>query len=227
MAKLRNAGPQAGIRVTKSVRDAAPLGVEFVTRQIATFDTHWLAFDAMLVSSRSGAVVHKKSRRPISVDLQLDVGVLPQGISIELPTIGWNSDLQQWRCADPAVTEMLDANPGMQTVLSAASAIAHAGRDELHRALNFIDEQSPIKLSLSNHQTRGGATEWFTRTLTETLDTLDEVVVAHSAWGLFDWLRHTKQVPGRHTKTGTSLFVQQWLGQFRAERALAALQAWV
>lgn len=225
---LKNTGPQAGVRIVKNVRDAAPLGIEFVTRQIATFDTHRLAFDTMLVAGGvSGAVVRKPARRAISVDLQLDIRTLPQGMSMELPTIGWDIARQQWRCTDPAVMAMLTANPNMQTVLYAASAIMHAGRDQLNRALAFVDQQSPIKLHLSNFQTRGDDAEWFTRTLTETLATLDEVVVAHSAWGLFDWLRSTKQVPGRNTKTGASMFVQQWLGAFRAERALAALQAWI
>ena len=223
MGAKNTTGPM--ITFTSGVRTSAPLGVDFVERQLVKFDTRRLRFFVearVSATGQSSSTFREPSRRPVEVDVRLFTS-LPQSIEISLPTI--SNDGKAWFCnTDPLVAAAI-ASPEAQLTLDATSAIFRA--KEVERAQAFARAHLPRQLNIIYLQTRDGiGKEWFERTYVDMLCTLDEALVAHSAWGLFTWLRKTKQVPGRRGMTGASMFVENWLARFRAERVLAALREW-
>lgn len=207
-------------RFAKHLQHAAPLGVEFVTRLICAFDTKRLQYNAETTGLASTPLIHEPPRRPIEIRVQVELRI-PQNYYTSLSAI--SNDGQGWRCPDPIAAELIQS-PEAQLALDATSAIFRA-REPL-RATQFAADYLP-DLNISGHQIRNQDTkEWFERAYQLRLETYDEVLVAHSAAGLFHWLRKTKQIGGRRSNTGASQFVEQQLGRFRAECALAALRNW-
>jgi hypothetical protein len=213
-------------KFSKKLREElAPLGVDFVTRMICAFDTRRLQFEAVTTGLASCAIVREPARRPVEVTVQVGVGRLGLPQRMDMSLVAISNEGEGWRCpkVDAAAAELL-ASPDVQLLLDATSAIFRAR--EHRRAEEFAAEHLP-SLHIQDCQLRDQDTkEWFTRRYAVTLESYDEVLIAHSAWGLFDWLRKTKQVGGRRSMSGASAFVERQLAHFHAERELAALIQW-
>lgn len=226
-------GKAAAVEISPTVMKIAAQGVAFVERQLKGYDTRRLALQ-LHAAWTADVSVWAPPRRAVCVNVKVPGGSASGGVqTIALPSISWfptgvGAAGGYWRCpSDPTLAEVL-ATPEVQQMLCAASAIARG--NELQAACAFIATHEPVPLYIKGHRLHPGATmdqEWFSREFVEFLESADEAVVAHCAWGLFDWLRRTKQVSGRNTPTGAGMFARAWLGQFRAEQALQALKAWI
>lgn len=209
-------------KFSKHLQNAAPLGVDFVTRLIAAFDTKRLQYEAITATAlASTPIIHEPLRKPIQITIQVELRT-PQKYYCSMPAI--SNEGQGWRCTSDPVAAELIKTPEAQLALDATSAMFRAR--EPVRAQEFAAEHLP-GLNITGHQIRNQDTkEWFDRSYQRELESYDEVLIAHSAAGLFHWLRKTKQIGGRRSNTGASQFVEQQLARFYAERELAALREW-